>query len=87
MFCLFEHLPSESKVVTGNLHLHFNPKKDYIKFAQACYVLQKGAAFMREHIDAEDGNTLPFILCGDFNSGPISSAMSVLHGENIQSDE
>ena len=33
MFCLFEHIKSAKKIVAGNLHLHFNPKKDFIKFA------------------------------------------------------
>ena len=49
MFCLFEHIATQTRLVAGNLHLHFNPKKDFIKFAQASYVLEKAASFARRH--------------------------------------
>ena len=83
MFCLFEHLPSRKKIVAGNLHLHFNPNKDFIKFAQASYVMQKGANFARQHTLDEEA-ALPIIICGDFNSKPISSVMSLFHDEDIE---
>ena len=54
MFCLFEHIGSRKKIIAGNLHLHFNPEKDFIKFAQASYVLERGASFARRH-NLEDG--------------------------------
>jgi len=83
MFCLFEHLGSQKKIVAGNLHLHFNPEKDFIKFAQASYVLERGAAFVRKHSVAEE-STLPIFICGDYNSTPVSSVMSLFHDEDIE---
>ena len=81
MFCLFEHLRSRKKIVTGNLHLHFNPQKDFIKFAQASYVVERGASFARRHtLD----DALPIVICGDYNSMPISSVMSLFHDEDIE---
>ena len=47
MFCLFEHIRSRKRIIAGNLHLHFNPEKDFIKFAQASYVLERGANFAK----------------------------------------
>ena len=86
MFCLFEHLSSRKKVVAGNLHLHFNPEKDFIKFAQASYVMERGAAFVRKHSDAID-SALPIFICGDYNSTPVSSVMSLFHDEDIEAKQ
>lgn len=83
MFCLFEHTRSRKRFITGNLHLHFNPEKDYIKFAQASYVLERGASFARKHT-LDESETLPIIICGDYNSAPISSVMSIFHDEDIE---
>lgn len=84
MFCLFEHIPSKIRFVAGNLHLHFNPKKDFIKFAQAAYVLEQGASFARRHT-LYNQVPLPLFICGDYNSMPISSVMSLFHDEDIES--
>ena len=83
MFCLFEHVRSRKRIIAGNLHLHFNPDKDYIKFAQASYVMEKGALFAQKHT-LDDKQTLPIIICGDFNSSPVSSVMSIFHDEDIE---
>ena len=83
MFCLFEHLSSQRKVIAGNLHLHFNPKKDFIKFAQASYVLERGAKFMKKH-SMDESVPLPIFICGDYNSTPVSSVMSLFHDEDIE---
>ena len=68
--------------MAGNLHLHFNPKNDFIKFAQASYVMQRAAEFVRKH--SADGQALPLFICGDYNSIPVSSVMSVFHNEDIE---
>ena len=83
MFCLFEHMGSRKKIIAGNLHLHFNPKKDHIKFAQASYVLEKGSGFARRH-RYDNQMELPIFICGDYNSMPISSVMSLFHDEDIE---
>lgn len=83
MFCLFEHIKSQRKVVAGNLHLHFNPKKDYVKFAQASYVVEKAASFTRKH-SLDESVPLPLFICGDYNSLPVSSVMSLFHDEDIE---
>ena len=43
MFCLFELVKTKQKVVAGNVHLHYNPAKDFVKFAQAAYILEKAS--------------------------------------------
>lgn len=83
MFCLFEHVESRKKFVAGNLHLHFNPEKDFIKFAQASYVVERGADFARRHT-LNEKESIPIFICGDYNSMPISSVMSLFHDEDIE---
>ena len=81
MFCLFELVKTKQKVVAGNVHLHYNPAKDFIKFAQAAYILEKASQFVGKHTSGR--NDLPLFICGDFNSMPVSSVMSLIHNENI----
>ena len=80
ILCLFKHLISQESVVVGNMHLHYNPAKDYLKYAQAAYMRGRASRFNTKHAD---GQSLPLVLCGDFNSLPVSSVMSVFHNENI----
>jgi hypothetical protein len=65
--------------VAGACHLHFNPKLDFIKFAQALYLKQRANLFLHKV-----GKDLPFFIGGDFNSSPVSSVMSLLHSEDIE---
>ena len=83
MFCLFELIESRKKFIAGNLHLHFNPEKDFIKFSQASYVLERASEFQRRH-SLKEKEEIPFFICGDYNSSPISSVMSLFHDEDIE---
>ena len=67
------------KFVAGSTHLHFNPKFDFVKYAQALYLKERAAQFLQTH-----GPEWPFVIGGDFNSQPISSVMSLLHSEDIE---
>lgn len=97
VFCLFRHLPSMKYLVVANTHLFHNPYFDFVKHAQAAYLLLHLAKYVRESISqlelidtdfAEQHNTtLPLVFAGDFNSKPCSSAMSVLHGEDMNSKQ
>ena len=80
MLLLFEHIKTGHRFVGGSIHLHFNPLKDYIKHAQSVYFIERASAFVKKHSQQE---TIPFFCGGDFNSGPISSVMSVIHHESI----
>jgi len=87
LLCLFQHRESGRCFIGGSAHLHFNPKLDFIKHAQAIYLLERSAAFLRKHSNLNTlklhEQVLPFFLGGDFNSTPISSVMSVIHHEEI----
>ena len=79
MLCLFEFKPCKKKIIAGVAHLYFNPTGDFVKHAQALYLIQRACKFMRNY-----GTELPLFIGGDFNSEPISSVMSVLHSEDVE---
>ena len=58
--------------------MHFNPHFDFVKHAQALFLMEKGASFLKKN-----GQDLPFFIGGDYNSEPVSSVMSVFHSEDI----
>jgi len=45
--------------------------------------MERGANFARQHTLDEEA-ALPIVICGDFNSKPISSVMSLFHDEDIE---
>lgn len=85
MLCIFQHQPSNKKIVIGNVHLEHDPEKDHLKFAQAAFFLEKAANYVSEHKGMR--HSLPFICGGDYNSLPISSVLSAFYGENIESSK
>ena len=85
ILCLFKHQQSHKTIVVANAHFDHNPNFDEVKFAQAVYLLERSAKYVRTHKGNEE--TLPFICCGDFNSLPISSVLSVFYNENIDQTE
>ena len=84
LLCLLEHKPSRQKIVVGTAHFDWSPDRDYVKFAQANFLIDKTAEFMRVH--QESGATLPLVLSGDFNSFPVSSVLSAFYGEDIEDE-
>ena len=94
LLCLFRHIPSQKYIIVGNTHFFHNPVFDYVKHAQAVYALLQASTFVRESVIqiglidpefAESGQTsVPLLFAGDFNSMPVSSAMSPFHGEEIE---
>ena len=67
----------------GNAHFEHSPFNDHVKFAQAIHLVERAARYVNENATGRD-SPLPFILGGDFNAQPISSAMSVFYNEDIE---
>lgn len=63
MFALLEHKTSGNRIVAGCAHLFFNPQLDFVKQAQALYLMERSAAFLKSQ-----GRNLPIFIGGDFNS-------------------
>ncbi len=62
-----------NKIVVANTHLFYHPMADHIRVMQAyaiCHELDR----MRREGNHPD----PVLICGDFNSGPLSGKMSFL---------
>ena len=47
-----------------------------------CYLVEKSAKYLRENQGASEH--VPFVLCGDFNSFPVSSVLSAIYAEDIE---
>ena len=56
-------------------HILYNPKAGEVKLAQICYLL---AELHKMATDTHNGDLLPCILCGDFNSLPNSPMLQLL---------
>lgn len=87
MFCMFKHIATEVVFVAVNCHLYFDAKVDYIRHAQAVYLLERLSAFIANEMANKAIKTKPcVILCGDLNSEPVSSVLSVFHGDTLDLD-
>jgi mRNA deadenylase 3'-5' endonuclease subunit Ccr4 len=62
-----------TKIVVGNTHLFYHPLADHIRAMQAWIVCRQMDIVRRRH-----GDPCPLLLCGDFNSGPLSGAVHLL---------
>ncbi|KAJ1258922.1 hypothetical protein BS78_10G113200 [Paspalum vaginatum] len=69
--CVFE-LNGTYKLVLGNIHVLFNPKRGDVKLGQIRMLLEKANAL------AEKWNGIPIVLAGDFNSTPDSAIYEFL---------
>jgi len=71
------------KVVIGNTHLFYHPMADHIRAMQAYVVCKKVDEVRR----CETGqHPYPLMLCGDFNSDPLSGASQLLFTRSVQPD-
>lgn len=62
-----------TRIVVGNTHLFYHPLADHIRAMQAWIVCRQMDIVRRQH-----GDPCPLLLCGDFNSGPLSGAVHLL---------
>ncbi|XP_062228645.1 carbon catabolite repressor protein 4 homolog 3-like isoform X1 [Phragmites australis] len=69
--CVFE-LNGKQKLVLGNIHVLFNPKRGDIKLGQIRMLLEKANTL------AEKWDEIPIVLAGDFNSTPDSAIYKFL---------
>ncbi|TKW20872.1 hypothetical protein SEVIR_4G118800v4 [Setaria viridis] len=69
--CVFE-LNGTHKLVLGNIHVLFNPKRGDVKLGQIRLLLEKANAL------AEKWDEIPIVLAGDFNSTPDSAIYKFL---------
>ncbi|CAN6221709.1 unnamed protein product [Urochloa humidicola] len=69
--CVFE-LNGTHKLVLGNIHVLFNPKRGDIKLGQIRLLLEKANTL------SEKWDEIPIVLAGDFNSTPDSAIYKFL---------
>jgi CCR4-NOT transcription complex subunit 6 len=63
-----------------NLHLHWDPQNELLKYAQISEILNRTYLF-KEKFKFCEKLKIPIIICGDFNSLPDSNVVNLLHGE------
>ena len=80
------------KVCIATTHLLFNPKRGEIKLSQLALLLAEANKLMQEEQETDGSsskkgpfvrNSIPFVLCGDFNSVPFSPLYNFLVNGNL----
>ena len=71
------------KIVIGNTHLFYHPMADHIRAMQTYVVCKKVDEIRRCDINQ---HPYPLMLCGDFNSDPLSGASQLLFTRSVQPD-
>lgn len=61
------------RVLIGNTHLFYHPLADHVRLMQA-YMISRQMEIERHR----NGIPCPFIICGDFNSSPLSGAVQLM---------
>lgn len=59
-------------------HLYWDPRYDYVKYAQTAFLLKRLGAFL----SALPEKRPAVIVCGDFNSPPDSSSLTLFHNNH-----
>mmetsp|Transcript_11160 Transcript_11160/g.20892 ORF Transcript_11160/g.20892 Transcript_11160/m.20892 type:complete len:865 (-) Transcript_11160:2888-5482(-) len=71
------------KIVVGNTHLFYHPMADHIRAMQTYVVCKKIDEVRRSEVNVPP---YPLILCGDFNSDPLSGASQLLFSRSVEPD-
>ena len=77
-------IESEKLFVVASSHLYWNPKYDYVKYAQTAYLLKQLGLFVSTVEDKDPA----VVVCGDFNSAPYSSSVSLFyHNQHLSKND
>mmetsp|Transcript_9688 Transcript_9688/g.21849 ORF Transcript_9688/g.21849 Transcript_9688/m.21849 type:complete len:241 (-) Transcript_9688:104-826(-) len=69
-------------IVVANTHLFYHPMADHIRVLQAYAICHK-----LDEIRREGQYPDPVLICGDFNSGPLSGAVRLLTNRSVLPNE
>ena len=83
--CLLEHIQTGGIIAVVNTHLYWNPKFDFVKYGQAFWLLLNIANFLTEFDLSLD--TVPLVMCGDFNSDPKASSVHMILNKDYRITE
>lgn len=68
-------------MIVVSSHLYWDPKYDYVKYGQTNYLMKRLGDFKFKTI--QHYKTEPaVIICGDFNSQPHASSVSLIYNSN-----
>ncbi|TNV78978.1 hypothetical protein FGO68_gene13172 [Halteria grandinella] len=77
IICLLKHIETGSHLIVASSHLYWDPKYDYVKYAQTAYLLKRLALFKAKNASIAQDPAI--VVCGDFNSDPSSSSISLFY--------
>jgi len=83
--CLLVHRETGRKMIVSSSHLHWNPKLEYVRMAQAHYLLFKISKFAEKYSQGAEKD-IPVILGGDFNSHPDSGVLDIILGQKEETN-
>ena len=73
------HKASHREFIISTTHLNWNPKLDFVKYAQMVNMFQRIQGF--DSRVKED--KIPVIMCGDMNCPPTSQLFAFMKGEKV----
>ncbi|KAJ8009111.1 hypothetical protein DPEC_G00085460 [Dallia pectoralis] len=74
--------PTQACLCVANTHLLYNPRRGDIKLAQLAMLLAEISTVSR----LPDGSSCPVVLCGDFNSVPLSPLYNFVRESRLEYD-
>jgi CCR4-NOT transcription complex subunit 6 len=74
---VLKNLETGTKLVVVNTHMFWNSNYDYIKYAQGNWLMKCISQFINKNGLRES----PLVLCGDFNSTPVSSLAHLINNQ------
>ena len=74
--------PKPESIIVANTHLFYHPMADHVRMLQMFAVCHKLDGLRREGLCID-----PILICGDFNSSPLSGAVRLLTNRSVLPNE
>ncbi|XBW34997.1 hypothetical protein QEN19_000562 [Hanseniaspora menglaensis] len=89
IYCHMLHKKTQRKVWVCTTHLHWDPKFNDVKAFQVGVLLHYLKQLMKDHNYSDqqiESNTIPVLVCGDFNSQRNSAVYEMFHDGSVTKD-
>ncbi|KAF7728806.1 Glucose-repressible alcohol dehydrogenase transcriptional effector [Apophysomyces ossiformis] len=82
---MLEKKDTQELVLVANSHIHWDPTFADVKLVQVGMLMDEIKRFAAKHVGNQN-ERLPTVICGDFNSTPVSGVYEFLSKGTIQQD-
>lgn len=91
IFAMLEDRHTKQRMLAVNTHTHWSPSDGDVKLVQVGMMMEEVQKFIKKHLKESNSDVvyascdqLPFVICGDFNSTPVSGVYEFLSKGSIQ---